>query len=73
MTLNDRFHADCPAASRNGPRTRALTARAVQTLSAATADALFAHAVTGSAFATVMALVAPHLDVFLRCLFHAKE
>jgi hypothetical protein len=72
MTLNDRFHADRPAASRNGPRTRALAARAVQALSAATADAMFAYAVTGSAFATLMALAAPHLEVFLRCLFHGK-
>jgi hypothetical protein len=72
MTLNDRFHADHPAASRSGPRTRALAARAVQALSAATADALYAYAATGSAFATLMALAAPHLDVFLRCLFHGK-
>jgi len=72
MILNHRFHADRPAASRNGPRTRALAARAVQALSLTTADALFAYAVTGSAFATLMALAAPHLDVFLRCLFHGK-
>jgi hypothetical protein len=71
MTLNDRFHAERPAASRNAP-TRALAVHAVQTLSAATADALCAYAVTGSAFATVMVLAAPHLDVFLRCLFHCK-
>jgi len=71
MTLNDRFYAD-PTASRNGPRARALVARAVQALSVATADALYAYAVTGSAFATLMALAAPHLDVFLRCLFHGK-
>src|ERR1700756_2217652 len=43
MTLNNRFHADCPAASRNGPRTRVLAARAVQALSVATADALYAY------------------------------
>jgi hypothetical protein len=65
MTLNNRIHADCPAAPR-------VAARAVQALSAATADALYAYAVTGSAFATLMALAAPHLDVFLRCLFHGK-
>jgi hypothetical protein len=72
MTLNDRFHADHPAASRSGPRTGALAARAVQALSAATADALHAYAVTGSAFATVMVLSAPHLEVFVRCIFHGK-
>jgi hypothetical protein len=72
MILNDRFHADRPAAPRNGPRTGALAARAVQALSVATADALYAYAVTGSALATLMALAAPHLDVFLRCLFRGK-
>lgn len=72
MTLNDPFSANRPAASCNGPRTRALAARAVQALSAATADALYAYAVTGSAFATLMALAAPHLDVLLRCFFHGR-
>src|SRR5258708_23714540 len=72
MTLNDRFYAD-PTASRNGPRARALVARAVQTLSPTTADALYSYAVTGSAFATLMALAAPHFDVFFRCLFHGKR
>jgi hypothetical protein len=72
MTLNDLFLADRPAASRNAPRTRAVAARAAQALSAATADALYAYAVTASAFPTLMALAAPHLDVFLRCLFHGK-
>jgi hypothetical protein len=72
MTLNDRFHADRPAAYRKRPRRRAVAARAVQALSAVTADALYAYAVTGSVFATLMALAAPYLDVFLRCLFHGK-
>jgi hypothetical protein len=72
MTLNDRFHADRPTDSRSGPRTRALAARAVLAVSVGTADALYAYAVTGSAFATFTALAAPHLDVFLRCLFHGK-
>jgi hypothetical protein len=35
------------------------------------ADALYAYAVTGSAFATVMVLAAP-LEVFVRCIFHGK-
>jgi hypothetical protein len=72
MTLNDRFHADCPAASRNRPRARVLVARAVQTLNAATADAHYAYALTGSAFSTLMLLAAPHLEVFVRCIFHGK-
>ena len=49
-----------------------LAARAIQALSVATADALYAYAVTGSAFANLIALAAPHLDVFLRCFFHGK-
>jgi hypothetical protein len=36
------------------------------------ADALRAYAVTGSAFATVVVLAAPHIEVFMRCIFHAK-
>ena len=36
------------------------------------ADALYAYAVTGSAFATLFILAAPHLEVFMRCLFHGK-
>jgi hypothetical protein len=71
MTPN-RFHADRPAASRSGLRTRARAARLVQALNVGTADALYAYAVTGSAFAILMALAAPHLDVFLRCLLHGK-
>src|SRR5258708_9946857 len=59
MTLNDRFYADRPTASRNGPRARALVARAVPTLRAATADAPCAYAVTASAFATLIALAPP--------------
>jgi hypothetical protein len=47
-------------------------ARAVLAVSVGTDDALYAYAVTGSAFATLTALAAPHSDVFLRCLFHGK-
>ena len=36
------------------------------------ADALYVYGVTGSAFATVMMLAAPHLEVFARCLFQGK-
>jgi hypothetical protein len=35
-------------------------------------DALYAYALTGSAFATVMVLAAPHLEVFMRCILHGK-
>jgi hypothetical protein len=36
------------------------------------ADALHAYAVTGSAFATMVVLAAPHVEVFMRCIFHGK-
>jgi hypothetical protein len=49
-----------------------LVVRAVQALDAATADALHAYALTGSAFSTLMLLAAPHLEVFVRCIFHGK-
>jgi hypothetical protein len=35
-------------------------------------DPLYAYAVTGSTFAMVMMLAAPHLEIFARCLFHGK-
>ena len=53
-------------------RTKTLAAGAVGTLNLILADALYAYAVTGSAFATLMVLVAPHLEIFLRCLFHGR-
>src|SRR5258708_10089937 len=58
MTLNDRFYADRPTASRNGPRARALVARAGPTHSATTTDALYAPPVTANAFATLIPLSA---------------
>jgi hypothetical protein len=51
---------------------RELVVRAVQALDAATADALYADALTGSAFSTLMLLAAPHLEVFVRCIFRGK-
>ena len=53
-------------------RTNGVVAGAVRTLNLRVADALYAYAVTGSAFATVMMLAAPHLEVFVRCVFHGK-
>ena len=53
-------------------RTQGVVAGAVRMLNLAVADALYAYAVTGSAFATVMILAAPHLEMFARCLFHGK-
>jgi hypothetical protein len=45
---------------------------AVRTLNLTVTDALYAYAVTGSAFATLLVLAAPHLEVFVRCIFHGK-
>ncbi|WP_426437079.1 hypothetical protein [Bradyrhizobium genosp. P] len=70
------FHADrseaASAAFRSGRRTKSIVARAVRTLNLTVADAFYAYAATGSAFATLMLLAAPHLEVFVRCIFHGK-
>ena len=49
-----------------------LVAGAVRTLNLIVADAHYAYAVTGSAFATLLVLAAPYLEVFVRCIFHGK-
>jgi len=67
----DRHEAPSPA-FRSRRRTKARAAGAVRTLNLTVADALYAYAVTGSAFATLMLLAAPHPEVFLRCVFHGK-
>jgi hypothetical protein len=53
-------------------RTQSVVAGAVRMVNVTVADALYAYALTGSAFATVMMLAAPHLEMFARCLFHGK-
>ena len=55
------------------PRTKSVVAGVVRTLNVTVADVLYAYAVTGSAFATLMVLArraAP--GVFVRCVFHGK-
>jgi hypothetical protein len=47
-------------------------AGAARTLSATAANALYTYAVTGSAFATIVVLAAPHLDFLMRCVAHGK-
>jgi len=67
----DRYEAPSSAfGSRR--RTESIVARVVRMLSLAIADALYAYAVTGSAFATLVVLAAPHIEVFMRCIFHGK-
>jgi hypothetical protein len=65
----DRYEAPLSA---SGRRTQGVVAGAVRMINLTVADALYAYAVTGSAFATVMMLAAPHLEMFARCLFHGK-
>jgi hypothetical protein len=60
------------SAFRSRRRTKSVVAGAVRTLNLTVADALYAYAVTGSAFSTLMVLAAPHLEVFVRCIFHGK-
>jgi hypothetical protein len=67
----DRYEAPLSAfASRR--RKQSVVAGAVRMLNLTVADALYAYAVTGSAFATVMVLAVPHLEMFVRCIFHGK-
>ncbi len=67
----DRYEAPS-SAFRSRRRAKSVVAGAVRTLNLTVADALYTYAVTGSAFATLLVLAAPHLEVFLRCLFHGK-
>ena len=69
--FTDRLEAES-SAFRVRRHTKTFAAGAVRTLNPTLADALYAYAVTGGAFATLMVLVAPHLEIFPRCLFHGK-
>jgi len=53
-------------------RARALALDTVQALTETARGALFAYAMTGSAVASLAIIAAPHLEVLLRCLFHAR-
>ncbi|SHG92626.1 hypothetical protein [Bradyrhizobium erythrophlei] len=67
----DRYEAPS-SAFRSRRRTMSVVAGTVRMLNLSIADALHAYAVTGSAFATLVVLVTPHLEVFVRCIFHGK-
>ena len=67
----DRYEAPL-SVFRSRRRTQSVVAGAVRMLNLTVADALYAYAVTGSAFATVMVFAAPHLEMFVRCIFHEK-
>jgi hypothetical protein len=53
-------------------RAKAVASEAVPILSATASDALFAYAMTGSAVASLAILVAPHLEMLLRCAAHGR-
>ena len=59
-------------AFRSRRHTKGIVAGAVRTLNLTVADALYAYAATGSAFATLLVLAAPHLELLVRCIFHGK-
>jgi hypothetical protein len=67
----DRYEAPL-SVLRSRQRTQSIVAGAVRMVNLTVADAFYAYAVTGSAFATVMLLAAPRLEAFARCLFHGK-
>jgi hypothetical protein len=67
----DRYEAPTSAfGSRR--RSERVVAGAVRMINLTIADALYAYAVTRSAFATLVVLAAPHVEVFMRCIFHGK-
>ena len=76
MTHHRRSYADryeaLSSAFRSRRPTKSFVVGAVRTLNLTVADALYAYAVTGSVFPTVMVLAAQHLEVFVRCIFHGK-
>jgi hypothetical protein len=76
MTTYGQCHTDrsqaASSALRITGRTEAAVAGAVRTLKLTVADALYAYGVTGSAFATLSVLAAPHLEVCVGCFFHGK-
>ena len=75
MIHHAQLHADRAQAVSSdwrAGRIRSFAAATVRTLNLTVADALYAYALTGSAFATLAVLATPHLEVFLRCIFHGK-
>jgi hypothetical protein len=67
----DRYGAPL-SVFRSRRRMQSVVAGTLRMINLTVADALYAYAVTGSAFATLFIVAAPHLEVFMRCLFHGK-
>lgn len=53
-------------------RMKAAANETVQILSQTAREALFAYAMTGSALASLAIVVAPHLEMPLRCALHGR-
>jgi hypothetical protein len=68
----DRYEAP-PSAFRSRRRANSVVAEAVRTLNLTVADALYAYAVTGSAFATLLVLAAPHLELLCAASSMGKD
>ena len=67
LAISSRDPSECRGSITG--RTEAAVAGAVRTLKLTVADALYAYGVTGSAFATLSVLAAPHLEVCVGCFF----
>ncbi|QIG91454.1 hypothetical protein [Bradyrhizobium sp. 6(2017)] len=75
MSTNEFQSASLPTAGAvwiRSIRAKAVASETVQIISATARDALFAYATTGSALASVAIVVAPHLDILLRCAAHGR-
>lgn len=60
------------AGSIRATRAKALARETIQALTETARNALLAYAMTGSAVASLAIIAAPHFEVLLRCLFHAR-
>jgi hypothetical protein len=66
-------HYEAPSSAlRSRQRTKRVVAGAVRMLNLTVADALYAYAVTGGTFATVLMNAAAHLEVLVRSIFHGN-
>jgi hypothetical protein len=60
------------AGSIRATRAKALARETIQALTETVRNALLAYAMTGSAVVSLAIIAAPHFEVLLRCLFHAR-
>jgi hypothetical protein len=60
------------SAGAGSSRAKPAALETVQTVSGTARDALFAHAMTGTAVASLAIVTAPRLEMLLRCVFHGR-